>query len=77
MVQTTIRAFTMILTLFILKREKVIWTHAGQQNRLLERLERTAQETPQTQIDRKQQYETKDCTFGAILSHFEQSTKHS
>ena len=39
----------------MLKNQKVIWTHAGQQNRLLEKLERPAQETPKAQMYRKNQ----------------------
>ena len=37
----------------MIKPEKVVWTHAGQQNRLLERPVSTAPEEPRAQMYRK------------------------
>ena len=49
-IQSTVRSFTIVLPVFMLKAEMVIWTHAGQQNRFLDRHVRTAPEEPKAHM---------------------------
>ena len=54
----------------MLTHEKVIWTHAGQQHRLLERLERRVHESSNARLYCKNHMKLNISLFGAISGHF-------